>query len=130
MTKAPHHSVLRKIAARRSRVGRPGAHPTWVSFVTGCAPQPDTQARIVVLGGPRRLTQRELEVLHLVARGETDQGIAHRLSLSRRTINCHVANILAKLEVPSRTAAAMTAARIGLLYPQSSRVLHGGHYAG
>jgi DNA-binding NarL/FixJ family response regulator len=64
---------------------------------------------------PSLLTQRELEVLHLVARGETDQGIADRLYLSRRTINCHVANILSKLEVPSRTAAAMTAARIGLL---------------
>jgi DNA-binding NarL/FixJ family response regulator len=97
--------------------------------VTGCAPQPDTQARIVVLGGPRRLTRRELEVRHLVARGETDQGIAHRLSLSPRSINCHIANILAKFEVPSRTAV-MTAARIGLPYPQSSRVLHGGHYAG
>jgi len=68
-----------------------------------------------VLGGPRRLTQRELQVLHLVATGETDQRIAERLYLSRRTINCHVANILAKLEVPSRTAAVMTAARIGLL---------------
>ena len=95
--------------------------PTWVSFVTGSASQPGTQARIVVLGGPRRVTQREMEVLHLVARGETDPGIAHRLSLSRRTISYHVANILTKLEVPSR---------FGLLWPQSSRVLHGGHYAG
>jgi DNA-binding NarL/FixJ family response regulator len=64
---------------------------------------------------PRLLTERELEVLHLVARGETDQGIADRLFLSRRTISCHVSNILTKLQVPSRTAAAVTAARIGLL---------------
>ena len=118
--KTPHHPVLRKIDARRSRLGhtRRGhsdAHPAWVSFVTGSAAQPGTPARIAVLGGPRRLTQRELQVLHLVATGETDQRIAERLYLSRRTINCHVANILAKLEVPSRTAAVMTAARIGLL---------------
>jgi len=115
MTKAPHHPVLRKIAARRTRVGRPAAQPVWASFLTGSASPPGTSARLAALGGPRRLTQRELEVLHLVATGETDQGIAERLYLSRRTINCHVANILAKLEVPSRTAAVMTAARIGLL---------------
>ena len=115
MTTPPSHSVLRKIAARRTRLGRTDAHPAWIRFVTGRAPQPGPPARIAALGGPRRLTQRELEVLHLVAHGETDQRIADQLYLSRRTINSHVANILAKLEVPSRTAAAITAARIGLL---------------
>jgi DNA-binding NarL/FixJ family response regulator len=115
MTRAPHHSVLRKIAARRSRLGRTDAPSTQVAFVTGSTPPSGMAARIAVLGGPGRLTQRELQVLHLVATGETDQGIADRLYLSRRTINCHVANILAKLDVPSRTAAAMSAARIGLL---------------
>jgi DNA-binding NarL/FixJ family response regulator len=113
--KTPHHPVLRKIAARRTRVGQTAAPPAWTTFWTGSAPQPGTQARIAALGGPRRLTRRELEVLHLVAHGETDQGIADQLYLSRRTINCHVANILAKLDVRSRTAAVMTAARIGLL---------------
>src|SRR5215213_7315101 len=112
---APHHPLLRKIAKRRTRVGGTAAHPAWVSFWPGSTPQPGTPAQLAVLGGPQRLTRRELEVLHLVARGETDQGIADRLYLSRRTINCHVANILAKLDVPSRTAAVMTAARIGLL---------------
>ena len=115
MTKRSQRSVLHKIAARRTRLGRTDAHPTWGSVLTASAPQPGKQARLAVLGGPRRLTRRELEVLHLVARGETDQGIADQLYLSRRTINCHVANILAKLDVPSRTAAVMTAARIGLL---------------
>jgi DNA-binding CsgD family transcriptional regulator len=115
MTTPPQRSVLHKIAARRSRLGRPAAHPMGGSVVTGSAPQSGTPARIATRGGPRRLTHRELEVLHLVACGETDQGIADRLYLSRRTISCHVGNILAKLQVPSRTAAAITAARIGLL---------------
>ena len=115
MTTPPPRSVLRKFAARRSRVGRPGAQPTWVSFVTGSAPQPGTQARIGVLGGPRRFTLREMGVLHLIARGETDPGVADRLYLSRLTISCHDANILAKLEVPARTPATMTSARIWLL---------------
>ena len=115
MTTYSRHSVLRKIAARRTRLERTDASPAWGSFLTRSAPQPGKQARIAALGGPRRLTRREMEVLHLVARGETDQGIANQLYVSRRTINCHVANILAKLDVPSRTAAVMTAARIGLL---------------
>src|SRR5918997_3906213 len=117
MTKQPQRSVLRKIAARRTRTGRIDALPAWVSVLTGSAPQSGKQARIAALGGPRRLTQRELEVLELVARGETDQRIADQLYVSRRTINCHVSNILAKLDVKSRTAAVMTAARIGLLDP-------------
>src|SRR5215218_6262835 len=112
---APHHPLLRKIAKRRTRVGGTAAPPAWASFWHSSTLQPGSTAQLAVLGGPRRLTRRELEVLHLVARGETDQGIADRLYLSRRTINCHVANILAKLDVPSRTAAVMTAARIGLL---------------
>jgi DNA-binding NarL/FixJ family response regulator len=119
MTTHPRHSVLRKIAARRTRLGHAAlhseTHPDWTRFLSGSAAPSATPARLATLGGPRRLTQRELEVLHLVARGDTDQGIADRLYLSRRTINCHVANILAKLDVRSRTAAVMTAARIGLL---------------
>jgi DNA-binding NarL/FixJ family response regulator len=113
--KTPHQSVLRKIAARRNRVEGPAAPAAWTAFWTGSAPQRGKQARIAALGGPRRLTQREMEVLRLVAQGETDQRIADQLYVSRRTINCHVANILAKLDVRSRTAAVMTAARIGLL---------------
>ena len=56
-----------------------------------------------------------MEVLHLVAQGETDQRIADRLYLSRRTVSTHVSNILSKLDVPTRRAAVITAARIGLL---------------
>ncbi len=114
MTRPPRHSVLRKIAARRRRVE--GAPPsTWTTFLTGSAGKAAPRQPMHPLTRPRLLTERELEVLHLVARGETDQGIADRLFLSRRTISCHVSNILTKLQVPSRTAAAVTAARIGLL---------------
>jgi DNA-binding NarL/FixJ family response regulator len=115
MMTAPQQSVLRKIAVRRSRLGRADAHPARITFLTGSSSTAVMQRRMSVLAGPRILTQREMEVLHLVARGETDQGIADQLYVSRRTISCHVSNILAKLDVPSRTAAVMTAARIGLL---------------
>jgi DNA-binding CsgD family transcriptional regulator len=63
------------------------------------------------LGG---LSRRELEVLDLVAEGLTNRDIAERLVLSEHTVNRHVANILRKLGLTSRTAAASLAGRYGL----------------
>jgi len=60
------------------------------------------------------LSNRELEVLTLVAEGLTNHGIAQRLVLSEHTVNRHVANILRKLKLPSRAAAASLAGRHGL----------------
>jgi DNA-binding CsgD family transcriptional regulator len=51
------------------------------------------------------LTQREIEVLRLIARGRTNRAIANELHLSERTVHRHVANIFTKLAVDSRTAA-------------------------
>lgn len=62
-----------------------------------------------------RLTRREIEVLALAARGLTNREIAARLCRSEHTVHRHVANILAKLELPSRTAAASFAVRHDLL---------------
>ena len=61
------------------------------------------------------LTPREREVLRLVTEGLTNRQIAERLVVSEHTIHRHVTNILRKLELPSRTAAAALAARLGLL---------------
>ncbi len=61
------------------------------------------------------LSKRETEVLCLVAQGLSDKEIAARLVLSRHTVHRHVSSILAKLGLPSRTAAATYAARHGLL---------------
>jgi DNA-binding CsgD family transcriptional regulator len=51
------------------------------------------------------LTTRECQVLRLIAAGNTNRAIARELSLSERTIDRHVSNILTKLDVPSRAAA-------------------------
>jgi DNA-binding CsgD family transcriptional regulator len=51
------------------------------------------------------LTPRELQVLRLVAAGQTNRAAAGKLSLSEKTIERHVSNILTKLGVPTRTAA-------------------------
>jgi DNA-binding CsgD family transcriptional regulator len=62
-------------------------------------------------GHTHRLTPRELQVLRLVATGETNKVIAGKLSLSEKTVDRHVSNIFAKLDVPSRAAATAFAYR-------------------
>jgi NarL family two-component system response regulator LiaR len=62
-----------------------------------------------------RLTVRELEVLRLIAEGRSNRDIADQLFISHRTAMQHVANILGKLNVNSRTAAAAYAHRHGLI---------------
>jgi DNA-binding CsgD family transcriptional regulator len=61
------------------------------------------------------LSAREREVLGLVAQGLSDARIVERLVISPHTVHRHVANILAKLRLPTRAAAAARAARAGLL---------------
>ncbi len=59
-----------------------------------------------VTSGTGGLSPREVEVLRLVARGMTNRDIAATLVISEKTVARHLSNILAKLSVPSRTAAA------------------------
>jgi DNA-binding CsgD family transcriptional regulator len=61
------------------------------------------------------LSAREVEVLRLVADGLSDGEIADRLIVSPHTVHRHVANIRTKLNQPSRAAAAVHAARLGLI---------------
>lgn len=63
----------------------------------------------------RELTRREIEVLRLVAEGLSNDSIADRLSVSEHTVHRHLANILNKLDVPTRAAAVAQAARRGFL---------------
>jgi NarL family two-component system response regulator LiaR len=64
---------------------------------------------------PEALTERETEVLRLVARGRANKQISHSLSIGEKTVKAHVSSILAKLGVQSRTQAALYALRIGLV---------------
>jgi DNA-binding NarL/FixJ family response regulator len=61
------------------------------------------------------LTPRELDVLKLVAQGLSNPDIARRLFLSEHTVHRHLANILRKLNLSSRAAAAAWGARTGLV---------------
>ncbi|MFC6242129.1 response regulator [Knoellia sp. GCM10027112] len=73
--------------------------------------------RPTTVGAPR-LTERELEVLKLVARGMANKEIAHQLFISENTVKNHVRNILEKLQLHSRMEAAMYAVRENLLDPE------------
>ena len=61
------------------------------------------------------LTQRELEVLGMVARGRSNDAIARELFLSRSTVKSHLAHVYGKLGVQSRTEALAVARERGLL---------------
>ncbi len=73
----------------------------------GVTKQPDTLVT-------ERLSEREVEVLQLLANGLNNRDIAHRLHLSEGTVRNHVSVIFAKLEVTDRTQAAIIAIRHGL----------------
>ena len=62
-----------------------------------------------------KLTERELEVLSLVAKGYTNKAIGVQLGISDRTVQGHLAHIFAKLQSGSRTEAVMRAVSLGWL---------------
>lgn len=64
---------------------------------------------------PGGLTERELEVLRLLAEGLTNREIAQTLDIVERTVSFHVSNILEKLDVLSRVEAAMWAKDQGIV---------------
>jgi NarL family two-component system response regulator LiaR len=71
------------------------------------------EERAVAIGA--ELSEREVEVLRLLATGRENQEIAAELHLSPSTIKLHISNILAKLHMKNRIQAAVYAARTGLL---------------
>jgi NarL family two-component system response regulator LiaR len=66
------------------------------------------------------LTDREVEVLRLVAQGLSNQEIANRFVISERTVRSHVSSILAKLHLASRTQATLYALRQGIAHLEAS----------
>ena len=68
-------------------------------------------------GGISSLTGRERAVLMLVGEGRSNRDIAKELSISERTARTHVSNMLGKLDLSSRTQAALLAVNAGLIAP-------------
>jgi NarL family two-component system response regulator LiaR len=76
----------------------------------------DIQSQGSKPGSEMALTEREIEILQLVALGQTNQEIADDLVLSERTVRTHITNILAKLGLSNRTQAALYALREGIAH--------------
>jgi ATP/maltotriose-dependent transcriptional regulator MalT len=80
----------------------------------GAAPGVQQVDKLLGRARPGGLTEREIEVLRLVAEGRSNPDIARVLVLSHKTVERHLSNIFTKLDVPSRTAAAAYAHEHGL----------------
>jgi DNA-binding NarL/FixJ family response regulator len=72
--------------------------------------------------GNGHLTEREKEVLQLVTRGMSNKAVAQVLHLSEGTVKVHISNILGKLNVSSRTEAAVRASQMGLVSSEEIRL--------
>jgi ATP/maltotriose-dependent transcriptional regulator MalT len=107
--------ALRELGDEDSAAGELAvAHQTFAEV--GAAPAADEVDRLLERARPGGLTDREVEVLRLVAAGRSNQDIARDLVLSQKTVERHLSNIFVKLDVPSRTAAAAYAHEHGLMW--------------
>jgi NarL family two-component system response regulator LiaR len=93
-------------AIRQVRQGGTALHPKVASRLVQHTAQPSSFTDF---------TPRERDVLRLLAEGFANKEIAHRLSVSEKTVKTHVSNILQKLGVADRTQAALLAVRRGLV---------------
>lgn len=100
-------AAIRAVAAGGSYLSAHVAAEMLNHLDQGDEPQPQQS--------PESLTEREKEVLVLVARGMGNREVAEKLFVSEKTVKTHVANILQKLGVKSRTQAALYAMRTGLI---------------
>ncbi len=89
--------------------GETALHPTIARKLLEEMGRPPRQARAA-----EPLTEREMDVLRLVARGMSNQEIAAELVVSEATVRTHVSSILAKLHLASRTQAALYALQEGI----------------
>jgi NarL family two-component system response regulator LiaR len=69
----------------------------------------------------QELTERELDVLRLIANGKNNQEIAETLVISEKTVKSHITNILSKLHLSDRTQAAVYAWQSGIVRRDSQR---------
>lgn len=104
-------------AIRQVYHGEPSLHPSIARKVLREVSRPDPKPPT-----PDPLTEREVEVLTLLAQGLSNQQIAGQLSIAEVTVRTHVSNILGKLHLANRVQAALYALREGLTKLEDTNV--------
>jgi NarL family two-component system response regulator LiaR len=98
-------------AIRDVHCGEVSLHPTIARKLVGELKRPPN-----LPPAEEQLTEREVQVLALVARGLANKEIADQLFIGERTVRTHISNILGKLHLANRTQAALYAQREGLVH--------------
>ena len=93
-----HDGAALEFRAARETFERLGAAPDLARL--------DALNQAADAGAPHPLSAREVEVIRLVAAGQTNRAIAHRLAISEKTVARHLSNIFTKLGLSTRAAAA------------------------
>ena len=100
-------------AVRRTARGESVLHPRIAARLLRTVRQPDIKEDPAA-AALDRLSQRESEVLGLMADGLSNQQIAQRMGIGEKTVKTHVSNVLGKLGLTDRTQAAVFAWRVGI----------------
>jgi DNA-binding NarL/FixJ family response regulator len=106
---APRDDLIKAI--RGTVAGKTYVDPSVAGKILRQATSHQTQSPTAIIG---KLTDREVDVLRMLARGLNNKDISERLFLSEGTVRNHVSSILAKLNVTDRTQAAVIAIQHGL----------------
>jgi HD-GYP domain-containing protein (c-di-GMP phosphodiesterase class II) len=108
----PHRPAYSEAEAAAVLEAQTGLAPSAVACVLASAGQRHAPEPV---GWPDGLTDREVEVLRLLAQGKANHDVARELYISPKTVGRHVENIYTKIGVSSRAAAAVHAMRHGLI---------------
>lgn len=113
----PYELALTQVARGRALPGAPGSREGLLAARAALARLGAAPADIPAAArdAPAGLTERELEVIRLVAEGMTDREVGARLFISPRTVDRHLRNIFNKVSVGSRAALTAYAARTGII---------------
>lgn len=101
-------------AIRAAHRGEARLHPDIARKLMEQIAHPAARSHVPQAGG---LTEREHDVLQLIAQGHSNQQIADQLVISEKTVKTHVSNMLSKLDLEDRTQLAIYAIRKGLVHP-------------
>jgi DNA-binding NarL/FixJ family response regulator len=111
-----HPDIARKLMSAVAAAPPAGApQPAGAPPLAGASSPGSTPGAPPPKAAPSDLTERELEVLRLIARGMNNAEIAAQMVISEKTVKTHVSNVLGKLGVADRTQAAIWALKHGIV---------------